>query len=562
MADIFSKENAFKAWDILKKKAGNAISKAGSAVRVSFDPGRPYANGAALTPPMGWSSWNTFSSNINEKLILETADAMKKSGLADCGYRYINLDDCWMSSVRDSDGRLCGDPDSFPGGIASLVEKLNAMGFKAGIYSSNGTLTCDDLPASLGNEAIDADTFAEWGIEYLKYDFGHNVPIPSGAPDIEMITVSIPGSDEKIIKNASDAQLFGKCELISEDGKEYITGLSSNAGSCEFSGIYADEETETELSLFIKKIRGGAKYLELLINNHFRYKINFPKITGYSHSGKFIVKIKLHKGENTFEFYNPVGSIFDSAAIQYTDMGRELKRAAKEAAEKTGKAEKPIVYSICEWGRDMPWKWGSSAGNLWRTTPDIKPFWISVLGIYEVNVLLDKHAAPGGWNDPDMLEVGNGNLTFEENKSHFSLWCMMAAPLILGNDVRKFVLPDGAPDFGNDILGILSNKNLIAVDQDPLGIQCIRYKTMGIEDILVKPLENNEIAVCFFNKFSRPSNMTASIRKIVCEPYVSTPLEDEYEVTDLWSDECFTVNDILSTSVPSHGVKVFRIRVK
>jgi hypothetical protein len=88
---------------------------------------------------------------------------------------------------------------------------------------------------------------------------------------------------------------------------------------------------------------------------------------------------------------------------------------------------------------------GKQAGNLWRTTPDIKAFWASVLGIYRINVLLHKHAGPGGWNDPDMLEVGNGNLTFEENKSHFTLWCMMAAPLILGNDVRRFLKEDGTP---------------------------------------------------------------------------------------------------------------------
>ena len=127
-----------------------------------------YNNGAALIPPMGWSSWNIFRQRIDEKVILEIADAMKKSGLADAGYVYVNLDDCWQSSMRDSEGRLQSDFVSFPNGIKNLAERVNSLGLKLGIYSSNGTLTCEDLPASLGNEAIDADTFAEWGVEYFK----------------------------------------------------------------------------------------------------------------------------------------------------------------------------------------------------------------------------------------------------------------------------------------------------------------------------------------------------------------------------------------------------------
>ena len=119
--------------------------------------------------------------------------------------------------------------------------------------------------------------------------------------------------------------------------------------------------------------------------------------------------------------------------------------------------EKKILYSICEWGWNKPWKWGGTAGNIWRTTGDIQPNWASVMGIYEFNVRLDKYARPGAFNDPDMLEVGNGNLTFDENKAHFTLWSMMAAPLILGNDVREFIKEDGTVDKDNKILQILTN---------------------------------------------------------------------------------------------------------
>lgn len=185
-----------------------------------------------------------------------------------------------------------------------------------------------------------------------------------------------------------------------------------------------------------------------------------------------------------------------------------------------------------------------------------------MLGIYELNVLLYKYAGAGGWNDPDMLEVGNGNLTFEENKSHFTLWCMMAAPLILGNDIRAFVKADGTVDTDNDTYKILSNKELIAIDQDKLGAQCRRIKTNGIEDILVKPLENGEFAVCFFNKASRPTVMQHSVRDIVFRPFVSTLYSKSYTVKDLWSGEEEEVEDKISALVPAHGVRVFRVKVK
>ena len=145
-----------------KNEAEDMAKNAINSVKLTFPTDEKYSNGTALTPPMGWSSWNTFRNRIDEKLILETAEAMKASGLADAGYQYVNLDDCWQSSMRDENGRLQGDFANFPSGIPALVKSINELGLKLGIYSSNGSLTCEDLPASLGNEAIDADTFAEW----------------------------------------------------------------------------------------------------------------------------------------------------------------------------------------------------------------------------------------------------------------------------------------------------------------------------------------------------------------------------------------------------------------
>ena len=143
------------------------MKKLMSAARVNVNGAKRFDNGVALTPPMGWASWNLFRHNINENIIKEIAKAMKDAHLDELGYQYVNVDDCWMSSMRDESGKLQGDLATFPSGIKSLVEAVNSYGLKMGIYTSNGTLTCEDLPSSLYHERIDAETFAEWGVEYF-----------------------------------------------------------------------------------------------------------------------------------------------------------------------------------------------------------------------------------------------------------------------------------------------------------------------------------------------------------------------------------------------------------
>lgn len=569
MAKLFSLEGIAAAVKAIKDKgvaaSTSAAKRAVNSMRLTYRADKPYDNGAALTPPMGWSSWNTFRNKIDEELIYETALAMKNSGLLDCGYRYINIDDCWQSSMRDADGRLQGDFVKFPSGIKALVERVNALGAKLGIYTSNGTLTCEDLPASLGNEAVDADTFAEWGVEYFKYDFCHNVPIPSKAPDIEKITVSKLGSSEERAYSAREAVLSGEARIVDDPKLESgccITGLSANAGRCDFNNVVADDDGEYILTLCIRKKNNCNKYLEIIVNGEERYMTTLPATKSFTPDGRHQVRIRLRDGVNTVSIYNPVASKQDSAAIQYTDMGSELKRATRQYAEKHGTPEKPIVFSICEWGFNFPWRWGAKAGNLWRTTADIKPMWASVIGIYEINVLLYKYAGIGAWNDPDMLEVGNGELSCEENKAHFSLWCMMAAPLILGNDIRHFVKQDGTPDTANPVYSIVANREMIAVDQDALGVQCRRIKTNGAEDVLVKPLAGGEFAVCFLNKAGSPTRMKQPVRDIICRTFVDTPFAEVYTARDLWSGKEFVISDKIEAAVPAHGVRVFRVRAK
>ena len=519
-----------------------------------------YNNGVALTPPMGWSSWNLFRHKINEELIKEIADAMAKSGLADCGYRYVNIDDCWQASTRDADGKLQCDKVNFPSGIKALAEYVNSKGVKLGIYSSNGTYTCEDYPASLLHERIDAETLAEWGIEYFKYDFCHNVPISSLAP--RLIAVSVADNDTgKVLARytSNEMNLKGLARIVPDetcDTKQYVDGLDSGAGSVTVS-FNAEKAGTYLIHLDIRKdSRKGGKFIMVKVNGREESHIYCPSRKNWTPEGKLMETVYLDEGENTIELVNPVGSKADSAAIQYKLMGRELKRATKKFAEENGTEEKPIIFSICEWGFNRPWKWGAEAGNLWRTTPDIRATWGSFLGIYEHNVRLAKFAVPGGWNDPDMLEVGNGELTIDENIAHFSLWCMMNAPLILGNDVRKFIKADGTVDTENKFYQILTNRTMIGINQDPLGVQCRREK-FGITDVLVKPLENSRVAVCVFNKGNKEASVKLDFASYANLGYVNLPVKEYYNVHEVWADKHIEEIANITATVPSHGAKVY-----
>ncbi|MBQ4365221.1 MAG: alpha-galactosidase, partial [Clostridia bacterium] len=329
-----------------------------------------YNNGAALTPPMGWSSWNLFATHINEDLIKQIADAMDRSGLREAGYQYVNIDDCWQSSARDENGRLQCDKATFPGGIKALADYVNARGLKLGIYSSNGTWTCEDYPGSLRHEAIDADTFASWGIEYFKYDFCHNVPISEKAPRIRQIELSRPGEGACRVFSVDDVTLSGRARIVKDEaiGHRFITGLCSRAGSFALN-TEAEEAGDYVLTFLAAKADDAERFVRITVNGRDEYHVYCTKGRMPLHGERRIqTTVRLQQGVNTLVFDNPVGSRFDSAAVQYKLMGRELKRATKEYAEKNGVPEKPIVYSICEWGFNRPWKWGAEAGNLWRTT--------------------------------------------------------------------------------------------------------------------------------------------------------------------------------------------------
>ncbi len=222
------------------------------------------------------------------------------------------------------------------------------------------------------------------------------------------------------------------------------------------------------------------------------------------------------------------------------------------------KAGRPIVFSICEWGANKPWEWGKDIGHLWRTTRDIRDIWESVLYIIDEQKELVRFAGPGYWNDPDMLEVGNGGMTTEEYKTHFSLWCIMAAPLMAGNDLA---------DMSPETKEILMNEEIIALDQDTLGRQGFCYRDNGDYEIWIKPLGNNDKAACLLNRGDEIKTvqvdysflLTASLNYWSNDPY---KLED-YTVRDLWEHKNVKIDDpVVYIEIPPHSVKVFRFSKK
>ncbi len=271
---------------------------------------------------MGWNSWNKFGCNINEQLIYDTIDALVDTGLAKAGYNYINLDDCWQSD-RNEDGIIVPDPVAFPNGIKPLADYAHSRGLLFGLYSDAGFKTCAGRPGSLGYEEIDAKTYEEWGVDYLKYD------------------------------------------------------------NCNTDG------TDPEV----------------------RYPVMRDALLNIS---------------------------------------------------------RPIFYSMCEWGVNDPATWAKNVSNSWRTTGDITDNWNSMMTIIDINDKWADYAGPGGWNDPDMLEVGNGKMTTEEYKVHFGLWALSKAPLLIGCDITAM---------SNETFDILTNPEVIAVNQDPLGIQGKKIET-------------------------------------------------------------------------------------
>jgi len=222
-----------------------------------------------------------------------------------------------------------------------------------------------------------------------------------------------------------------------------------------------------------------------------------------------------------------------SSQTRYTTMSDALKATGRQ-----------ILFSLCSWGTENVWTWGASVGNMWRTTGDVADNFSSVLGNFHSNVGLAAFAGPGGWNDPDMLETGNGGMNATEDQTQFSLWAEMASPLIDGSNIIN-----ASPQ----TLSILTNKAVIAVDQDPLGKQGSEVSSSGGLDVLAKPLANGDVAVALFNEHGYNATITTSAAAI------GKSGASSYTLTDLWTGAVSTTSATISASVPAHGTVMYRV---
>ncbi len=362
--------------------------------------------GLALTPPMGWNSWNTFEANINEDLIKETVDILVSSGMKDAGYEYVVVDDGWEAKERDKDGNLVANPEKFPSGMKALGDYIHSKGLKLGMHNCAGNTTCNGLPGGRGHEYQDARLYASWGVDYLKYDW---------------------------------------CDHGTADAKETYKTMRD--------ALYA--------------------------------------------------------------------------------------------------AGRPVVFSICEWGNNKPWLWAKDIGHLWRTTGDITDCY-HCQGEYDMGLRfiiklqdgLEKYAGPDHWNDPDMLETGNPGLTLAESRSNFSIWCVLAAPLMAGNDLRKMTA---------EILNILTNKEAIAINQDSLGKQAYKYMDHPSKQIWVKEMNNNEWAICYHNSGDQSITLRINWKHFGF-------LKGEYNIYDVWQDKVIgTTKKNRNMDIASHDVILLKL---
>lgn len=364
----------------------------------------------AATPPMGWNSWNHFAGRVNDADVRAAADTLVSSGMRDAGYIYVNIDDTWEGQ-RDASGFIQTN-EKFPD-MKALADYVHSKGLKLGIYSGPGLKTCAQYPASYGHEEQDAETYAKWGIDYLKYDL------------------------------------------------------------CSFRQIMREQAPNDR-----------PKQMQLM---HEAYE-------------------KMH-----------------------------------QALLKSGR---PIVYSLCQYGWDDVWKWGPSVGgNLWRTTGDINDTWqgMSTIGFGQMG--LARYAGPGHWNDPDMLEIGNGGMTDDEYRTHMSLWAILAAPLLAGNDLSKM---------SPETLAILTNKEVIAVDQDGLGKQGDRASALGLTEIWTRPLRDGALAVGLFNRDDVEHSVTLNLRDV--------GFSERARLRDLWKHEDVSANHgSYNVKVPAHGVVMLKV---
>lgn len=511
---------------------------------------------APLAPLMGWSSWNQFRQHITEEKIINNAGLLKEKGLLDAGYQYVNVDDCWQQSARNVNGCLAFDLGRFPSDGDGLVKQLNRLGFRAGIYSSCGRFTCEDMPGSYDYEHMDAKRFIDWGFEYLKYDYCHVVDISTDPhykgdyfatttpPILSFGLVKIVGQVEEVIL-AKETHLTGGATLDSNDA---IVGLAHDEAAVTLK-VTVEKEGIYPFSITYVKTPFAHRRFAQVMTKSDRVNAWFEPTSGWSDTGRVNVELKLAAGENDISITNPMKGQMQDTCYRYERM--------REALDANKREDLTMYFAICEHGRTKPWEWASLFAGSWRTTHDIHASWIGIMNCYEGNADLWSYQSPGHYNDPDMLEVGVAKLSDEQALSHFALWCMMSAPLVLGMDVAKLTEKD---------LAIITNQALIGLNQDKRLMQASRHKLTESADLLIKPLSDNKIALCFFNKSDTPKDAsTFDFDEILpYDPRINTANMTITGTTDLLKNVPVVTNH-QQLEVPlmlPHEVKIFVVDYK
>lgn len=293
----------------------------------------------------------------------------------------------------------------------------------------------------------------------------------------------------------------------------------------------------------------------VIVADPARFPAGIKALAGYVHSKGLKLGVYTDAGTNTCE--GRPGSLNHEAqdAKTYAQWGVDYVKVDWCHAEgldpevQYGKfrdallqAGRPIVFSICNWGVNAPWTWGPKTGNLWRTTGDISDNYdrMSVIGFSQSG--LEKYASPGHWNDPDMLEIGNGGMNTEEYRTHMALWALLAAPLLAGNDLRSM-----SPETRD----MLTNRDIIAIDQDPKGTQGHRVWQEGPLEIWARPLADGNQAVGLFNRGESSLKMTLQLATV--SKHHSARIRDLWEHKDLG-----TIGDSYTATVPKHGVLMLK----
>ena len=553
-------------------------------------------------PAMGWNSWNAFGSGNTEALTKAMADRFIELGLDKLGYKYIVLDDgCYKESRVD--GKLSNEEVKFPSGFKALGDYIHDKGLKFGMYNDIGTNLCAGAEVgTCGHEEDDARSYVSWGVDFLKVDncyyLWDNATFSNAenarytfAPAVRSVKLGdnkLTLTKDILSSEAAEAECGTAKVRVSLTGErasfenDHVTGLGTFDGtgpdaspiglrSSELVIEYtADEDCETTLSLeyATAKKEGQGEWLQLAVDDKLYFDDFLESTeseTSFAWSKEIAIEVK--KGKNLIRIMNHRRQ--ENTLNSYARLLKGLNEA---------KPDHDIIYSACEWGKTQPQNWGYKVCDSWRILNDITfrvgadgnpgegawagDYTCSITTQYNKAVVMDEFAGlDKGWNDPDMMVIGMNGVNMTQCRTHMVMWSLMNSPLMLGMDLRRV-------NKGDEIYNIITNEDLIAFNQDSLGIQAKRvYSSLSKErpdqeyirdidrvDILCKPLSGNRFALSFINVSQSDKADKLSIKLCDLKKYLGDWIfkADKYLVKDIFTGE---VTENLSGVFEVNGLK-------